>query len=86
MWEELRRELGWQTRGGAQRSTEPTEPFYKRTMQGIAKTVSGWFSDENDRVSEQEIAADRRRFNHKREEALQRLQEQQKANRVLDEE
>jgi hypothetical protein len=50
----------------------------------MAETMSGWFSDNDDRLSEQEIAADRQRFNRKREEALQRLREQQELDRTLD--
>jgi hypothetical protein len=84
VWEELRREFGWQKRDTAHRSAESTEPFYKRAAQGMAETVSGWFSNNDDRLSEQEIAADRRRFNSKREEALQRLREQQEPDRILD--
>jgi hypothetical protein len=84
VWEELQREFGWQKRDTTHRSTESPEPFYKRAAQGVAETVSGWFSDNDDRLSEQEIAADRRRFNRKREEALQRLREQQELDRILD--
>lgn len=84
VWEELRREFGWQKNDTTPQSTEPTEPFYKRAAHGIAETVSGWFSEEDNRLSEQEIAADRRRFNRKREEALQRLREQQELDRILD--
>jgi hypothetical protein len=84
VWEELRREFGWQKHDTAHRATESTEPFYKRAARGMAETMSGWFSDNDDRLSEQEIAADRQRFNRKREEALQRLREQQELDRTLD--
>jgi hypothetical protein len=84
VWEELRREFGWQNHGAVHRSTESTEPLYKRAARGVAETVSGWFSNNEDRLSEQEIAADRQRFNRKREEALQRLREQQELDRTLD--
>ena len=84
VWEELRREFGWQQRDPTQRPTESTEPFYKGAVQGMAKTVSGWFSNNDDQLSEQEIAEDRWRFNRKREEALQRWREQQERNRILD--
>lgn len=84
VWEELRREFGWRKNDTAHQLTEPPEPFYKRAAHGIAETVSGWFSEEDNRLSEQEIAADRRRFNRKREEALQRLREQQELDRILD--
>lgn len=86
VWEELRREFGWQKHVPAHRSIESTEPFYKRATHGVAETVSEWFSGNDDRLSEQEIAADRRRFNRKREEALQRLREQQEPERALDDE
>jgi hypothetical protein len=81
VWEELRREFGWKKHNTIHRSTEP---FYKRVAQGVAETVSVWFHDNDDRLSEQEIAADRQRFNRKREEALQRLREQQELDRSLD--
>lgn len=83
VWEELRREFGWQKRNTTHRSTESTEPFYKSAAQGIAGTVSGWFSTKEDHLSEQEIAEDRQRFNRRREEAFQRLRAQQELDRIL---
>jgi hypothetical protein len=81
VWEELRREFGWSKHDTA---PQPTEPFYKRAVHGVAETVSGWFSNNDGRLSEQEIAADRQRFDRKRAEALQRLREQQELDRNLD--
>jgi hypothetical protein len=74
VWEELRREFGWSKH---HITPQPTEPFYKRAAHGVAETVSGWFSNSDGRLSEQEIAAERQRFDRKRAEALQRLREQQ---------
>jgi len=77
VWDELRREFGWKKQEKIYKSTESSEPFYKKTIQGVATTVSGWFSDDDKRLSEEEIAANRLRFDRKRAEALQKLREQQ---------
>ena len=82
VWEELQREFGWQKQAPTYEDSQPTDPFYKRAMRGITTTVSGWFRENEIRLSEQEIVEDRRRFNRKREEALRRLQEQQELEQM----
>ena len=80
VWEELQSEFGWQKREHSQKISQPVEPFYKRVLHGLTTTVSGWFSEGDHHLSEQEIMENRRRFNRKREAALQRLREQQEFN------
>jgi hypothetical protein len=76
VWEELRREFG----GDDPRATsnEPTpEPFYTRAARSVKETVSGWFHEDATELSAQDIAADRRRFERKRAQALEQLRDQQ---------
>ena len=84
VWEELRREFGWQKPGSIYKETEPAEPFYKRAMHGITTTVSEWFTEDNERLSEEEIAANRQRFNRKRAQALERLKQQQELDQRVE--
>lgn len=70
VWEEVRRELGWQT-------SPNSEPFYKRAARGIKGTVSGWFRQEESPASTQEFEESRRRFEQERQEAFRRLRERQ---------
>ena len=80
VWEELQREFGWQKQATIYETVQPAESFYKRVTQGLTATVSEWFSEEDNRLSEQDIAENRRRFDRKRAAALQRLREQQELN------
>lgn len=82
VWEEIQRELSWQKGERSQDISQSTEPFYKRIMHGLITTTSGWFSEGDNRLSEREIAENRRHFNRKRAEALQRLREQQEFDEV----
>lgn len=78
VWDELRREFGWQNSNTTRRIVEPpTEPFYKRAAQGVKETVSGWFREDPVAAPDGELEADRRRFEQKRAEALRQLREQQ---------
>jgi len=77
VWEEVQREFGWQKKEPSYKNTEHTEPFYKRAIHGVTTTMSGWFSEEKEHLTEEEIAANRQRFDRKRKESLQRLREQQ---------
>lgn len=75
VWEELRREFGGRDSQTMRESS--SEPFYKRTVRGVKESVSGWFREDSGGLSEQEIAADRRRFERKRTQALEQLRGQQ---------
>lgn len=76
VWEELRREFG--RRDSQTMRESSSEPFYKRTMRGVKESISGLFREDSVGLSEQEIAADRRRFERKRAQALEQLRDQQK--------
>lgn len=77
VWEEIRREFGWD-QSQTNRTTEtPTAPFYQRAAQDVKATVSEWLRDDPAPVDNEAIEADRRRFNRKREAALQQLQSQE---------
>jgi hypothetical protein len=87
VWDELRREFGWQKTPARM----PTEPFYRRAVQGVAGTISGWFhKEEGSSANGQQLAKPpsqsqdvrklqeaHRQFEIRREEALRRLYEQQ---------
>lgn len=76
VWDELRRELG----GGNSHATtaeSASKPFYTRAARGVKETVSRWFHEDSAGLSAQEIAADRRRFEQKRAQALEQLRDQQ---------
>jgi hypothetical protein len=75
VWEELRREF--RGRDSTSTSESPSEPFYKRVAQSVQATVSGWFHEDSTHLSEEELAANRRRFERKRAQALEQLREQQ---------
>lgn len=77
VWDEVRREFGWRKNEAAPVTPEPAEPFYKRAARSVKETISGWLRDDPPQLSTDEIAVDRRRFERKRQEALQRLREQQ---------
>jgi hypothetical protein len=77
VWDEVRREFGWLKNEAAPITAQPAEPFYKRAARGVKETVSGWFRDDSVKLSADEIAANRRRFERRRAEALQQLREQQ---------
>lgn len=47
-------------------------------MRGVKESISGLFREDSVGLSEQEIAADRRRFERKRAQALEQLRDQQK--------
>lgn len=77
VWDEVRREFGWRKNETAPVTQEPVEPFYKRAARSVKEILSGWLPESATQLSADEIAANRRRFERKREEALQRLREQQ---------
>jgi hypothetical protein len=89
VWDELRREFGWQK---TPQNNMAGEPFYRRVSRGVTKTVSGWFHKGEDvtPASAQQLEGprsqsedarkleeSRRQFEQKREEAFRRLREQQ---------
>jgi len=78
VWEELRREFGWQKTP----QTMSSKPFYSRATQGVKETVSGWFrteknEEENPLPNAQKLEESRRQFEHGRQEAFRRLRERQ---------
>lgn len=77
VWEEIRREFGWEKSQASRMTETPTAPFYQRAAQGVKATVAEWLRDEPTPVDSKAIEADRRRFNLKREAALQQLQAQE---------
>ncbi len=77
VWEEIRREFGWDESQTSWTNEAPSEPFYRRAAQGVKATVSEWLRDDPAPVDNEAIEADRRRFNRKRESALQQLQAQE---------
>jgi hypothetical protein len=76
VWDEIRREFSGRDSGATTRESS-SEPLYKRAARSVKETVAGWFQDDAAHLSEQEIAADRRRFERKRAQALEQLREQQ---------
>ena len=77
VWEEIQREFGWQSNSAPAPLGQETKPFYSRAAHKIKETVAGWFADDDGKVSEEELAANRRRFKLGRIEGGERLQEQQ---------
>ncbi len=77
VWEELRREFGWQSKTPPPPLGQATEPFYSRAGRAITETGSVWFADEEMHVSEKDLAVDRARFERKRAEGLSLLRMQQ---------
>ncbi|MBI3247935.1 MAG: hypothetical protein HYZ50_15635 [Deltaproteobacteria bacterium] len=77
VWEELRREFGWGKTQTSRTTEASTEPFYQRAAQGVKATLTEWFRDDPAPIDSKAIEADRRRFDLKREAALQRLQTQE---------
>lgn len=76
VWDEVRREFGGSDSQEVINKFS-AEPFYKRAARGAKETVSRWFQEDSTRLSEQEIAADRHRFERKRTQALEQLRDQQ---------
>ena len=77
VWEEIQREFGWQNNSAPAPPGQATEPFYSRAAHGIKETVAGWFADDDGKMSEAELSANRRRFKLRRIEGGERLREQQ---------
>ncbi len=79
VFDELRREFGWQ------RSSEG-DPFYKWAARGIKNTVSGWLRSEEDAAAatQEEQERLRQEFEQQRQEALQRLRARQAQERARD--
>ena len=77
--DELRREFGWQkTPGGTNQ-----EPFYKRAIQGVKDSVSGWFrKDEGTSLGTPEGQQSFKQFKQEQEETIHRLQERQEQERI----
>jgi hypothetical protein len=88
VWDEVRREFGWKKTP----SRMTSEPFYRRATRGVTETISGWFHEKDassagaqKKVEEahsqsedaRKLAESRRQFEQKRQEALDRLREQQ---------
>jgi len=87
VWDELRREFGWQKKP----QTVAGEPFYQRAARGVTETVSGWFHKEDtaragaQKLEElhrqpedaQKLEESRRQFEQERQEAFRRLRERQ---------
>ncbi len=75
--EELRREFGWQP------STHH-DPFYNRAARSVKRTVSGWFTQQEDpQVSLKEKQEQtRRQFEQEQQEAFRRLHESQQQGRT----
>jgi hypothetical protein len=74
VWDELRREFGWQ------KTPQPvsSEPFYKQTTRGLTETVAGWFRKKDNsftdaRENAQALEESRRQFEQERQEAFRRL-------------
>jgi len=80
VWEEVQREFGLKKEEAIRKAAQPAEPFYRRIAHGVATTMFGWFKERDNHLSAQEIIENRRRFNRKREAALQRLREHQELN------
>lgn len=76
VWDEVRREFGGSDSQEVINEFS-AEPFYRRAARGVKETVSRWFQEDSTRLSEQEIAADRHRFERKRTRALEQLRDQQ---------
>ena len=77
VWEEIQREFGWQNNSAPAPPGQATEPFYSRAAHGIKETVAGWFADDDGKMSEAELSANRQHFKLRRIEGVERLREQQ---------
>jgi hypothetical protein len=74
VWDELRREFGWQKTPRAMAQA----PFYQRTTRGLTETVSGWFRGEDDpftgaQEDAHRLEESRQQFEQERQEAFRRL-------------
>lgn len=77
VWDELRREFGWEKTQPSWTTESPSDPFYQRAAQSVKATVTEWMRDDPTPLDKKALEADRRRFDLKREAAMQRLQSQE---------
>jgi hypothetical protein len=77
VWEEIQREFGWQSNNPPAPPGQEAKPFYSRAAHKIKETVAGWFADDDGKMSEAELSANRRRFKLGRIEGVERLREPQ---------